>query len=179
MAAMLADFESMKDFINFDDNDVANLVALGPVFAKHGPAITDAFYDNLRRFGDTARLIEGRVDALKATHHRWMSELFQGAYGDAYFENRIRVGKAHVRVGLDPRYVEGVMTFLRTEGHRAIHEEVADVARAGALYDSLVKILDLDLADINLAYAEERLDRLTSFTGMSRKLLENCIRRGT
>ena len=42
-------------------------------------------------------------------------------------------------------------------------------------YASLVKVLDLDLMIINLAYGEERLERLSSFTGMSRKLLERCV----
>ena len=29
-----------------------------------------------------------------------------------------------------------------------------------------------------MAYGDERLNRLTKFTGMSRKLLEKCIQRG-
>lgn len=178
MAAGFEAYNEMKDFVSFGDEDVANLVALAPVFAKHGPTITDAFYANLMRFESTSKLIEGRVDALKKTHHRWMGELFQGSYDEAYFENRIRVGKAHVRVGLDPQYVEGVMTFLRTEGCAVIHRETGDADRAEKLCASLTKILDLDLAVINLAYAEERLDRLTAFTGMSRRLLERCISKG-
>jgi hypothetical protein len=39
----------------------------------------------------------------------------------------------------------------------------------------LVKILDIDLMIINLAYSQETIDRLSKFTGMSRKLIERCI----
>ena len=48
----------------------------------------------------------------------------------------------------------------------------------GAVADRFGRTLDLDLLVINLAYGEERLERLTRFTGMSRKLIERCIRKG-
>lgn len=175
-------FGELKRFISFTDQDAANLVELGPLFAKHGQAITDAFYENLETVEETRALIEGRVDALKQTHAKWMSELFEGTYDEAYFENRFTVGKTHVRVGLDPKYVEGVMTFLRLEGHRVIFDEIEDRQRASELYSSLVKILDLDLSVINISYAgaelEKNLTRLSRFTGMSMRLLQNCIKKG-
>lgn len=178
MAASLDQYDLMKSFFNFTADDEARLRALGPVFAKHGKSITDAFYEHLAQYSETAALIEGRVDALKATHARWMGELFGGTYDEAYFNNRLRIGAAHVRIGLSPEYVEGVMSFLRTEGLRAIQTEVSEATQQLEMYTSLCKILDLDLALINVAYAEERIDRLTNFTGLSRKLIERCILKG-
>lgn len=177
MAIDVSQFEQMKSFLEFGADDAVNLKALGPVFAKHGGRITDDFYLTLEKYPTTAKLIEGRVAALKATHGRWMSELFGGSYDEAYFHNRMKVGMVHVKVGLDPYWVEGVMTHLRLAGLLAIREELSG-DEAERRYASYVKVLDLDLAIINLAYAEERLDRLTRFTGMSRKLLENCIKKG-
>jgi hypothetical protein len=178
MAAPIEVFEDMKSFLHFDDEDMQRLVQAGPIFAKHGPAITDGFYDELGRHAETAAMIEGRVDALKKTHARWMSELFGGDYGQSYFENRLRIGQTHVRIGLDTWWVEGVMSYLRTAGNRAILSEVADRGEAEKTFAALCKILDLDLLLINVAYAEERLERLTNFTGMSRKLIERCIKKG-
>jgi hypothetical protein len=40
---------------------------------------------------------------------------------------------------------------------------------------ALIKILDIDLMIINLAYSQETIDRLSSFTGMSKKLIERCV----
>lgn len=178
MSAQLEVFEKMKGFIGFDEADVANLTKLAPVFAKHGPTITDQFYTTLEQYPETARLIAGRVDTLKATHHRWMGELFLGEYGDAYFQNRVRIGQAHVRIKLDPFFVEGVMSFLRTAGLLVLREEIKDPDEASQLATSFLKILDLDLLVINMAYGDDRLDRLTKFTGMSRKLLERCVSMG-
>ena len=168
-------FAEMKSFLDFGDDDVTNLKSLGPVFQKHGPQITDAFYETLGHYGTTAKLIEGRIDALKATHGRWMGELFAGDYGDAYLEGRMRIGQVHVRIGLPPYYVEAVMNNIRVGGHHAMSQEIGDQSELDAKFGSLVKILDLDLLIINMAYSEERLDRMSSITGMSRKLVERLI----
>jgi len=175
MPADYQDFVEMKRFLNFDETDVANLKSLAPTFVIHGPGVTDRFYETLGRFPETAKLIDGRIDALKATHAQWMSELFAGDYEEAYFDRRVKIGMVHVRIGLPPYFVEAVMNFIRTEGLLAIHQEHPN--NADTLSRSLLKILDLDLILINMAYSEERLDRVAAFTGMSRKLIENVITR--
>jgi len=168
-------FAEIKRFIGFDADDAAALRALAPAFAEHGPRITDAFYVKLSRDPEQNRLIEGRVDGLKQTHLRWLARLFAGEYGEAYFADRWRIGLAHVRVGVKPWWVEAVTSFLRTEGlalltHATIEPEQRDrAARA------LIKILDIDLMIINLAYSQETIDRLSEVTGMSRKLIERCV----
>lgn len=176
MAAAYDIFTSAKDFINFSAEDEANLRSLGPVFARHGAAITDAFYGTLARFPATAKLIEGRVDMLKATHHRWMGELFAGDYGETYFHNRVRIGMVHVKVGIDPVFVECVCSLLRVAGHEAMRKEIPDTEELSRKFASYCKIIDLDLILINLAYNEERLDRLSAVTGMRRNLIENLVK---
>ena len=104
--------------------------------------------------------------------------LSQGAYDREYFDRRLNIGKVHVRVGVEPRYVEGVMTMLLSEGLKAIQKEIDSPEQQSAQYESLVKILGLDAFVINLAYAEHRLDLMESVTGMSRKLIENLIKVG-
>ena len=172
-------FVSLKEFLGFGAEDAANLRALAPLFAAHGGAVTDAFYAKLEATPETAAIIAGRVDALKRTHARWMGELFAGDYGPAYLENRWKIGLAHVRAAVPPHYVEAVVSFLRTESERLILAHVADPAQAAAQHASLIKILDIDLMIINLAYLDERVDRLCKFTGMSRKLIERCIQKGS
>lgn len=171
-------YGDMKNFVGFTEADAANLVTLGPVFAKHGPGMTDAFYETLQRFPETLKIIDGRVDALKRTHIRWMGELFAGDYGQSYFDSRYKIGMVHVKVGIDPYFVEAVMDVLRTAGLAAIFTEVEDRGQAVAGAQSLLKVLDLDLLVINLAYGEERMTRLAGFTGFSRRLIENCVRQG-
>jgi len=172
---MSAIFQEIKDFIGFTDDDVVSLREIAPIFAVHGAAITDMFYVKLARDPEQSKLIEGRVDTLKRTHNRWMGELFVGEYGEAYFNDRWRIGLTHVRVGVKPWWVEAVTSFLRTEGLGLLTNEIADPGQRTRSVQALVKILDIDLMIINLAYSQETIDRLSQFTGMSRKLIERCV----
>ncbi|MCB9762188.1 MAG: hypothetical protein H6739_20480 [Alphaproteobacteria bacterium] len=175
MATPLETFHQLKQFLAFDDADAARLRTLGPLFEQAGPGITDRFYGDLGRFPETAALLEGQVERLKGTHGVWMMALFAGEYGEPWFERQLRIGQAHVRVGLSPHWVEAVMDVMRTEGTRAILAAFEDKETAAAHIASYTKILDLDLAIINLAYNEERLDRLTRLTGMRRALIEKMV----
>ncbi len=168
-------FADLKDFLGFGEEDAQNLKALAPIFATHGGALTDRFYEKLGTVPETAALVEGRVDALKKTHAVWMSELFSGDYGDAYFERRWKIGLTHVRVNVPPHYVEAVISFLRGESEKLLVRELKDAGLVAERHASLLKILDIDLMVINLAYAAERVDRLCNFTGMSKKLIQRCI----
>ncbi len=175
MSETNAIFQEIKNFIGFTEDDVASLKALAPIFAVDGAAITDMFYVKLARDPEQSKLIEGRVDALKRTHNRWMTELFAGDYGEAYFDGRWKIGLTHVRVGVKPWWVEAVTSFLRTEGLGLLTSKIDDSAQRTRSSQALVKILDIDLMIINLAYSQETIERLTQFTGMSRKLIERCI----
>lgn len=171
-------FEEMKRFVGFDENAEKNLVELAPIFSEHGPEITNGFHDILERFPVTAELIEGRRDTLKAAHNRWIRELFCGEYGWEYFESRRRIGSAHVRIELPPHFVEGVMSYIRSKAFEVILAETTDCREATRLYDSLLKILDLDLLIINSAYRDERIERIFNVCGVSRNLIDNLVRAG-
>lgn len=101
-----------------------------------------------------------------------MLELFGGEYGEAYLERHLRIGQAHVRIDLAPEFVEGVMTVIRAAG-TALIDEASEGDKT-----ALLEILDLDLIVINLAYGEERLDRISRVTGMRRALIENLVKAG-
>lgn len=171
-------YGQLKVFIDFSAQDAENLRSLAPLFATHGAAVTDEFYRRLTANPEAAPLIEGRVEQLKQTHIRWLMSLFAGEYEQPYFEERWRIGLTHVRVGIPPWWVEAVTSFLREAGLGLITKESPGpegVARG----QSFLKILDVDLWIINLAYNDERLARLSSFTGMSRRLIERCVLQGT
>lgn len=169
-------FEDIKRFLDFGPDDVEALRSISGWVADHGPAITDAFYETIQRTPAVAGFVEGRVEHLKKTHIAWMRELVGGEYGDAYFASRWKIGLAHVRIGLDPIWVDGTMSLIRSKALVALAEHAEDKERLTRAQASLVKACDLDLAIINLAYAEDRLDRLTEFTGMKRPLIENIIK---
>lgn len=169
-------FLEMKAFLAFDAADEANLRAAAASVAAHGRRVTDEFYATLQSHPATAPIIDGHVETLKRTHGRWMTSLVCDPIDDAWYEAQRRIGHVHVQRGIPPFYVELTFGLLREKLAAAIALDAgADVARATAVSRSLVKALDMSLAIVNEAYAEERLDRLSAFTGFTRKLIENCI----
>jgi len=169
-------FEQLKTFVEFSEEDAKTLATIAPWVDAHGPQITDVFYEMIQSTPSIAKFIEGRVDELKKTHLKWMKELVGGEYGEAYFKSRWRIGEAHVRIGLEPIWVDGTMSLIRSQALTSIADNLEDKTKVADATRSLIKACDLDLAIINLAYAEDRLERLSSFTGMKRALIENVIK---
>lgn len=172
-------YEKLKTFLDFSSKDEDSLRALWPVVAKYASKITDDFYMTLAKDPGTLALIEGRIDTLKATHTAWIEEVFSGvdgAWADDYMDRRVTIGKIHVKIGLDPYWVEAVMSQIRTGICTALANEISDPAELASSFSSVCKVLDIDLMLINLAYAEERLDRLADCTGLSRVLIENLVK---
>jgi len=169
-------FAAIKTFVDFNDDDAATLKSIQPWVTEHGPKITDMFYETIGNTPQLASFIEGRVDHLKKTHIKWMQELVGGVYDEAYFQSRWKIGETHVRIGLEPFWVDGTMSLIRGQALVSLAENLEDKDRISKATASLIKACDLDLAIVNLAYSEDRLERLSSFTGMKRALIENVIK---
>jgi len=166
-------FDALKRFTGFGEADAQVLLSIKPVAMAHQGRITDEFYAGIQAELELAGFVEGRIESLKKTHRQWYEELFCGVYDEAYFAKRHAIGLAHVRIGLRPYWVEGVMNIIRTRLIPALQSDPSvpfETASAAVL-----KVLDLDLAIINLSYQQDRIDRLSDFTGMSKKLIENII----
>ncbi len=168
-------YEWAKGIVDFSSDDAKNLMSLRPIVEEYAPKVTDAFYDMLLSRPETAQKIDGRVDALKTTHKAYLLQLVGGEYGQQYFNSRLIIGKVHVVQGIEPHWVESIMSVIRSAVVSAMCLAIEDREELAAKTASWIKICDLDLLVINFAYAEERLDRLSKFTGMSRVLIENVI----
>ena len=171
-------YEELKSLLSFGPEDSQNLTTLKEVLGPKVPEITANFYKALLSHEPTAKFIEGRVETLQKTHIAWFMDVLGGEYGRDFFERQFTIGLVHVRIALPPHYVEGIMSYIRAESLTAITSLVDDNEKASRLASSLIKILDINLAVINLSYHEIRLDKLTQATGMKRPLLENLILHG-
>jgi len=75
-------------------------------------------------------------------------------------------------------WVDAVMNTLRRELHAAVVAAADSIDEATAVYGSLLKVLDLSLMTINMAYNEHRMNVLHDVTGMPKALIERLIRVG-
>src|SRR5688572_33209107 len=100
---------SRRAFFEITDEDLARLAALRPLAEQHGVEIVDALYELITGhaesrafFPDTATLTR-----VKGLQRAYFLGLFNGVLDSAYVEDRLRVGAAHERIGLSPKWYIG------------------------------------------------------------------------
>ena len=88
-----------------------------------------------------------------------MVGIFGGVYDEAYFELRARIGRTHVRIELEQRYMISAMNVVRVGLHDALNDALeSDPTFAGrmeAAHDALDRICDLELAIMLETYRED------------------------
>jgi PAS domain S-box-containing protein len=137
-------------FLGLTGRDAQLLREFRPVMEQHVTDIEDAFYAHLLNFPETAQLLSDHttVDRLKKLQRDYLLRLFEGNFDDEYFNDRLRIGKTHERVGLSPRwylmafnlYFKLITPLIRdhciaTPGHA--HETIVALEKAFMLDASL------------------------------------------
>ena len=92
------------DYVGFDEEDARWLVRMGPVVRPSFPKIVDEFYRTIDdNVGALAVFTGGPAQRarLHGSMHAWLEGIVSGVYDDAYFEQRARIGRMHVRIDLD------------------------------------------------------------------------------
>ncbi|MCS7048724.1 MAG: protoglobin domain-containing protein [Verrucomicrobiae bacterium] len=93
-------------FLNLSANDAEALRALRPLFEQRLDEVVDAFYAHLLAFPETAQLLADRttVERLKRLQREYLLRITDGCFDEHYFEERLRIGRTHERVGLSPKW---------------------------------------------------------------------------
>lgn len=166
-------FDELKRYIQWNREDEAALQALHPILAPDFEAIAIVFYDRILQHEEARKALvggESSVGRLKVTLVAWMDRMLRGPWDEEYFELRCRIGRVHVRIGLDQHYMFGAMNVVRREMNDRIDRHFLNDPRAlGVARKALSKILDLELAIMLHTYREDllaqqsRIERLSTF----------------
>ena len=77
------------------------------------PGILNAFYDHVETEPQLARMTKGHRDRLKGAQSTHWERLFSGNFDQSYVEGVYRVGLAHHKIGMEPRwYIAGYQFVL-------------------------------------------------------------------
>ncbi|HLB79979.1 MAG TPA: globin-coupled sensor protein [Dongiaceae bacterium] len=104
-------------FMKIDDSTTAALRDFRPGLEKNLKAVLDKFYDHVGRYPQLVDLFGGRANmdrARQAQNDHWLA-LFEGRFDSAYVERVRRIGKAHERKNLEPRWYIGGYCFALNE----------------------------------------------------------------
>lgn len=175
---MVFDIAQMRRFGGLNDAEAALLATMKPTLEKHGADLVKAFYANLDQYEHLRQLLNakpGRREMLGKHLHAWLLSLTTGQYDNGYLERRYVIGKRHVEVGLDPRWVIGAMSFCRGQVMPMIEAEYGDAPDKMARFLALDKIMDLDLNIMLQSYDDKRMEMFLETTGFSKSLFESMI----
>ncbi len=159
-------FDELKRYVRFEAADEAALRGLAPIAAPHFARIAQEFYQRLAEHPNASSVFSGpeQVERLKATLQVWMRLLLEGPWDEAYFQQRMRIGQVHVKIGLQQRYMFGAMDLIRISltglARDAYHD---DWDKKVATVAALDKILDIELAVMLESYANAHLDLMKRY----------------
>jgi signal transduction histidine kinase len=147
---------ALRDYVGFDAEAAGRLRAIGPRLRPYHDRIVDRFYERvLADPGARAVLTsEAQIARIRGSLMKWLEGLFTGPYDEAYFEKRARIGRIHVRVGLEQRYMLVGMNVIRLGLHRALANAAADGFGAIEDHTAIDQICDIELAIMLETYRE-------------------------
>lgn len=156
-------FDESKRYVRFGDEDEAALRELGALLSPTFASIVDEFYSRLAEHPGAMAVLTGgepQLQRLKASLIEWLQVFFRGPWDDAYFDQRARIGRRHVEVGLSQHYMLTAMALIR----RHLCDEVLALAgppeRLRTRLVAVNKLCDLELAVMLHTYREDSRKRL-------------------
>jgi two-component system sensor histidine kinase HydH len=171
---MKALFDELKSYVGFGPDDERQLRGLRDRLAPHFPDVVEVFYARILEHPDAKAALtrgEKHVGQLKGTLVRWMAELFEGPWDEAYVERRARIGRVHVQIRLPQHYMITAMNVVRLELRARLSALLDESSPDGRhARDAVQRVLDLDLAIMlhtyreDLEAAQQRAERLATYS---------------
>lgn len=107
------DRELRRRLLGLTDDDLRLLNDIQPLFAAHAEEIVNAFYEQTTNFEETKNLLADpeTVERLKRAQANYLLGLTDGVIDADYVADRLRIGRTHERIGLEPRWYIGTYGY--------------------------------------------------------------------
>lgn len=154
------DVESRGHYLRITQADTNALLSLWPAFEVKIGNVLDQFYSHLRTVPDLARFLEGRsIDGLKRVQQEHWRRAFTRNFDETYIESVTRIGAAHARIGLEPRWFLGAYALVLQELYTFVAFRHAwSMSKRGEAMAAVIKMVFMDtdcIISVYNALAEE------------------------
>jgi rsbT co-antagonist protein RsbR len=137
-----------KAFLQFGDEDVEILKGLRDIARRYAEPVIEDFYRHIMSFDETRSFFRDprTLERVKALQKEYFVRLTEGDYGRQYVANRLRIGTAHERINLAPKWYLGMYNhYLRLVAGRLLEAYPGDPARAFSSFLALMKLVFFDI----------------------------------
>jgi rsbT co-antagonist protein RsbR len=172
-----AELRARRTFCELTDEDLRRLAGLRPFAERHSAAVVDAFYALLLSHEQTRRFFpdEATIRRVKRTQSEYFLGLFEGRCDLAYVEDRLRVGAAHERIGLAPKWYLGAFRKYLDLLHDLLYAELP-AEEAASAFRSLQKIVFFDVTIAIDTYIAANVEAIQRHQAALRELSTPVIR---
>lgn len=173
-----AEIRSRRAFFKLGDDDLTRLASLRGFAEKVTDGIVEDFYALLLSHPETRKFFpdEAAIRRVKRTQREYFLGLFAGRCDMAYVEDRLRVGAAHERIGLAPKwYLGAYRQYLQLILER-LHHEYSEAAQIQSAFISIQRIVFFDVALALDTYIAANLEALGRHQAAIRELSTPVIR---
>ncbi|MGM0428009.1 MAG: protoglobin domain-containing protein [Thermodesulfobacteriota bacterium] len=154
--------ESILKHYEFTAQDEALLPQLAEAILPIQDRFGDDFYRFLQADDYTASYFRtnGAIKKRKETIKHWLNDILSSKYDNQLLMKLVRIGKIHVKIGLEGHYVNAAMAFIRRYLQNHLSQVVSDPAKRGSMMETLDKILDISLDIMTSSYREAELKKV-------------------
>lgn len=172
-----AEIATRRAFFEIEDDDLARLGRLRPMAEAHSTEIVDALYELILAHPQTRTFFpdNATLERVKGMQRQYFLGLFSGVLDAAYVENRLRVGAAHERIGLAPKWYIGTYSrYLRLVLGRLFSG--LEPEDASAAHASVTKLVMFDMTLALDTYIAAQLESVSRHQAAVRELSTPVIR---
>jgi rsbT co-antagonist protein RsbR len=173
-----AELAGRRAYFDITDADLGRLAALRGFAEKHTDAIVEEFYRHILGHGESRKFFpdDATVRRVKALQRQYFLGLFSGVLDLKYVEDRLRVGTAHERIGMPPKFYLGSYAQYLRLVRRHLLVELGTGEEHELAFASIQKIVYFDMALAMDTYILAGLEDLRRHQAAIRELSTPVIR---
>ncbi|WP_045227158.1 protoglobin domain-containing protein [Methyloterricola oryzae] len=148
-----------KAFLEFGETDIAALTGIHDLAQQYANPVIEAFYRHLLAFDETREFFRDAkvLEKVRNLQRSYFLDLTGGEYGEAYVENRLKIGAIHEKIGLPVKSYLGMYNFyLRSVADRLFAAYQDAPSEALKAYQALLKVVFLDIGLSIDTYIQQR-----------------------
>lgn len=144
----MQEIQRRMDFVGFNKKDIQLLSEMQDFAQRYEEEIISTFYEHLLSVRETRILLKNQeaIDRLIFSQKIYLMEIFQGNFNEAYFEQRLKTGAVHHRIGLKPKWYMEIYASYENHISTLISKAYKDEADRGLARDHAIrKIFRIDM----------------------------------
>ncbi len=145
-----------------DERTRATLRRFRPVLEDHLSEIVSDFQAYVDRYPECREMFEseqGRACITRTQGRHWLA-LFDGTFDESYFGQATRIGQAHERAGLEPRWYMGAYCHVMNQIVQLAVETYQDEpAELAATVQAITRVVEIDMDLAIAVYNDSRKTR--------------------